>query len=59
MIGVMTGVRHSVTIVEIISRLGMTEEREGYVVTSILFVKTTFVVVTNLSKSRPGLFKSQ
>ena len=59
MIGVMTGVRHSVTTVEIMSRLGMTEEREGYVVTSILFVKTTFVVVKNLSRSRPGLFKSQ
>ena len=44
-------VRNSVTTVEIMSRPGMTEEREGYVVTSILFVKTTFVVTTNLSRS--------
>ena len=47
----MTSVRHNVAIVEIMSRPRMTEEREGYVVTSILFVKTTFVVATNLSRS--------
>ena len=55
----MTDVRHSVATMEIMLRPEMTEERKEYVVTSILFVKTTFVVATILSRSRPGFFKSQ
>ena len=48
----MTGERHGVVTVEIRLQLGITEERGRYIVTSILFLKTTFVVVTNLTKSR-------
>ena len=48
----MTGERHGVAIVEIRSRPGITEERGRYVMTTILFLKTTFFVAKNLSKSR-------
>ena len=47
----MTGERQGVGTVKGRSRPGITKERGRYVVTSILFLKTTFVVTTNLSKS--------